>query len=161
MDIRNVAGKPETKLLVVIVLILGVICSAHFFWNSSSGYLEARARRHAVIDELEVLERQKEQMRRHGPVWDKVKSFLDQATALGLTENQWGVYHVAVDEPTTFEKAALLLDQTAPYGSYYFKPSMLHIKKNLLASNEESGEPGEIEGDLLLKLNGSFIVRTK
>ena len=109
-----------------------------------------------------------EQKRR---ILHRVKKFIDQADSLGLEENRWATYEVNIARGTAFFEMEQILNQCVNTTSYYYKPVLLHIK-----TNGDSNDSNEIEekpdlkstetsedqvGDVLLTLNGAFVVRHK
>ena len=104
-----------------------------------------------------------EQKRR---ILHRVKKFIDQADSLGLEENRWATYEVNIAQGTAFFEMEQILNQCVNTPSYYYRPVLLHIKTYGTSndSNEteqmKSAESSEDQvGDVVLTLNGAFVVR--
>ena len=108
-----------------------------------------------------------EQKRR---ILNRVKKFADKADALGLEKGRWATYEVNIAQGIAFFEMEQILNQCVNTSSYYYKPVSLHIKTNGESDNNEiekkpdskSVESSEdMVGDVILTLNGAFVVRHK
>jgi len=109
-----------------------------------------------------------EQKRR---ILHRVKKFIDKADSLGLEKNKWSTYEVNIAQGTAFFEIEQILNQCVNTPSYYYRPVLLHIKTNGDSndSNETEEKPDlkstesfeDQVGDVLLTLNGAFVVRHK
>ncbi|MEA3436996.1 MAG: hypothetical protein U9R43_11065 [Thermodesulfobacteriota bacterium] len=116
------------------------------------------------------MEEQKIRLEQKRRVLSRVKKFVDTADALGLAESRWATYEVNIAQGIAFFEMEQIVNQCVNTPSYYFRPVSLHIKTNGESDNNEiSGKPGlkstEISedqvGDIILTLNGAFVVRHK
>ena len=117
------------------------------------------------------MEEQKIQLERKKRILSRVKKFVDTADALGLEESKWATYEVNIAQGIAFFEMEQIVNQCVNTPSYYFRPVSLNIK-----TNGETGDSNEISeksdlksseifedqvGDVLLTLNGAFVVRHK
>ena len=116
------------------------------------------------------MEEQKIQLERKRRILSRVKKFIDKADALGLEESRWATYEVNIAQGIAFFEMEQIVNQCVNTPSYYFRPVSLHIKTNDESDNNEiSGKPGlksdefseDQVGDVILTLNGAFVVRHK
>ncbi len=116
------------------------------------------------------MEEQKIQLERKRRILSRVKKFVDKADALGLEESRWATYEVNIAQGIAFFEMEQIVNQCVNTPSYYFRPVSLHIKTNGESDNNEiSGKPGlksaefpeDQVGDVILTLNGAFVVRHK
>jgi len=116
------------------------------------------------------MEEQKIQLERKRRILLRVKNFIDKADALGLEENRWATYEVNIAQGIAFYEMEQIVNQCINTPSYYFRPVSLHIKTNGESDNNEIQEkPGlkstesseDQMGDIILTLNGAFVVRHK
>jgi hypothetical protein len=100
----------------------------------------------------------------------RVKKFIDKADALGLAESRWAKYEVNIAQGSAFFEMEQIVNQCVNTPSYYFRPVSLHIKTNDGSDNNKISEkpglkstefPEDQVGDVILTLNGAFVVRHK
>ena len=99
----------------------------------------------------------------------QVKGFIRRARAFGLERHHWEHYDVNIEERLYFHEAKRILTQTANSESCYFHPISLNIKKIKDPATTNSGQAGTIansgkdkqQGDLLLSLKGTFVVKQR
>lgn len=95
----------------------------------------------------------------------KFKSFIDTALKLELTSTGWTTLTTDINEPVTYLELEQILNQCANNNSFYFKPEIIDIKKQLPEnSTGKSNAKKEVivEGkDVNLTLKGTFIVKNK
>ncbi|MBW1680362.1 MAG: hypothetical protein JRF59_03660 [Deltaproteobacteria bacterium] len=116
------------------------------------------------------MERTRAEALRKQRILEKAHAFVERARALGLEESRWDRYRVRLEKPVSFERLRGILGQTVNTAEYYFVPHSLRIKKDFDEERKEqfkgghrelrSGTPEE-EGDVLLGLEGTFLVRRK
>ncbi|MCP4368904.1 MAG: hypothetical protein GY797_12435 [Deltaproteobacteria bacterium] len=116
------------------------------------------------------MEEEKIKLERKRRILHRVKKFIDKADALGLEEGRWATYEVNIAQGIAFFEMEQILNQCVNTSSYYYRPVSLHIKTNGESDNNEiekepdlkSAESSEYQmGDVLLTLNGAFVVRHK
>jgi len=116
------------------------------------------------------MEEEKIKIERKRRILHRVKKFIDKADALGLEESRWATYEVNIAQGITFFEMEQILNQCVNTSSYYYRPVSLHIKTNGESDNneiEEKPDSKSVEssedqvGDVLLTLNGAFVVRHK
>ena len=117
------------------------------------------------------MEEEKIKLEKKGRILLRVKKFIDKADTLGLAESRWAKYEVNIAQGSAFYELEQIINQCVNTPSYYFKPVSLHIKTNngSADNNEDTGKEGlksvEISedqvGDVILTLNGAFVVRHK
>jgi len=117
-----------------------------------------------------LIEDQKVQLERKRRILLRVKNFIDKADALGLEENRWATYKVNIAQGTAFFEMEQIVNQCVNTPSYYFRPVSLYIKTNGESDNNETQEKPVLKstelsedqvGDVILTLNGAFVVRHK
>jgi hypothetical protein len=135
---------------------------------------------------MDLLKFQEAELERQKKVVARVNGFVDRASAAGLTPDNWAYYTVRKQEPAGFDEVERILNQSANSDTYYFKPIRLHLmlrdRKTEEPLQPAAGEqnqgadegspvltedavslpfsfPEEVQGDLLLSLKGSFVVR--
>jgi hypothetical protein len=100
----------------------------------------------------------------------RVKKFINKADALGLEESKWARYEVNIAQGIAFFEMEQIVNQCVNTPSYYFRPVSLHIKTNGKSDNNEMSEKTDLKpdesledqvGDVILTLNGAFVVRHK
>ena len=99
----------------------------------------------------------------------QVKEFIHRARTFGLERHHWEHYDVNIEERLYFHEAKRILTQTATSGSCYFHPISLDIKKIKDPATMKSGQAGTTansgkdkqQGDLLLSLKGTFVVKQR
>lgn len=95
----------------------------------------------------------------------KFKRFIDTALKLELTSTGWTTLTTDINEPVTYLELEEILNQCANNNSFYFKPEIIEIKKQLSenATGKSKAKKGVIaEGkDVNLTLKGTFIVKNK
>lgn len=153
------------KVFSVLVAV-ALVVSAHGFFEAHQAYTALQNRLHGLTSEVRSLERRREQLAHNRRLVEQSRDFVDQAVSLGLTKAQWSSYHVNIDEPVSFQEAEYILNQTVNSPSYYFRPSMLHIKAKAAADMQEtpSGHQKTAvleQGDLLITLKGDFVVKRR
>ena len=116
------------------------------------------------------MEEQKIRLEQKRRILLRVKNFIDKADALGLEESRWATYEVNIAQGVAFFEMEEIVNQCVNTPSYYFRPVSLHTKTNGESDNNEiSGKPGlksaefseDQVGDVILTLNGAFVVRHK
>ena len=116
------------------------------------------------------MEEQKIQLERKKRILYRVKKFIDTADALGLEESRWATYEVNIAQGVEFYEMEQIVNQCINTPSYYFRPVLLHVKTNGESDNNEISEKPDLKssefsedqvGDVLLTLNGAFVVRHK
>ena len=116
------------------------------------------------------MEEQKIQLERKRRILLRVKNFIDKADALGLEENRWATYEVNIAQGIAFFEMEQIVNQCINTPSYYFSPVSLHIKTNGKSDNNEMSGKTDLKpdesledqvGDVILTLNGAFVVRHK
>ena len=153
--------------LFLALIFLGTL---YFFCQNYGHYNQTREKIAALEVRTRLMERQRAELENKKRILSRVSSYMAQARALGLAEDQWTVFEVNVEAPVTFATMALILNQCTNSPSYYFKPISLRIK-TALAQDEEvagTGQPSEAsqwnegdKGDGLLMIKGAFIARNK
>ncbi len=154
--------------IIAAGLALIFIVTAHFFLIAYDAYVMDRDTLKILTDQLEGLESRKEEQGRKKHILERVDNFVNRAGSLGLARNQWSYYDVSIEEAISFEGVEKILRQTANSPSYYFKPDKVYLKTKYDVgdegdqSNEISPPTGTEQmedGDILLTLKGTFIVR--
>ncbi len=132
--------------------------------------------RHALnSDKLEVITRQVRALKKHHRLMEKnrrvmagVEGFLDQARSLRLTPDNWTTYDVNVQQPLAFDEIEKILAQAKNSDSHYFKPVMLQLhrlsesdktKKRSTKPSNSASSPETLQKDLVITLQGAFLVR--
>ena len=116
------------------------------------------------------MEEQKVRIERKKRILYRVKKFIDKADSLGLEESRWATYKVNIAQGVEFYEMEQIVNQCVNTPSYYFRPVSIYIKNNGESDNNEiegksdlkSSEFSEDQmGDVILTLNGAFVVRHK
>ena len=116
------------------------------------------------------MEEEKIQLERKRRILLRVKKFIDKADALGLEESRWATYKVNIAQGVEFFEMEQIVNQCVNTPSYYFRPVSLHIKTGGELNNNEVQEKPDFKsvetledqvGDVILTLNGAFVVRHK
>lgn len=116
------------------------------------------------------MEEEKIQLERKRRILLRVKKFIDKADALGLEESRWATYKVNIAQGVEFFEMEQIVNQCVNTPSYYFRPVSLHIKTGGEWNNNEVQEKPDFKsvetledqvGDVILTLNGAFVVRHK
>jgi hypothetical protein len=142
-----------------VVLAIALFFSAHGVWNAGERYIQGRQQWHGALKQADTLKQRHRQLIRRKPDVEKLRRFVEHAEAVGLVKDRWAYYPITIDEAVTFSTAEEVLNQTAPSGAYYFKPSLLHMKKNVEKNDADRGDTDGTGKDILLTLKGSFVVR--
>jgi hypothetical protein len=159
----------KSGLLSMILAIL-VMVSGYFFLKEYGSCLTQEERLEALNVRLGISKNQLQETTRKQRIFSRVQTFLNQAKALGLHEKKWATYNVNIEEPVTFEDFEQILGQCKQTPLFYFNPISLQITTAIdeeLNKNPNSNRsnrsalPEEKDGDILINLKGSFIVREK
>jgi hypothetical protein len=133
-------------------------------------YLAGREKVETLTVRLRLMEEEKIKLEQKRRILLRVKKFIDDADALGITESKWSTYEVNIAQGSAFFEMEQIVNQCVNTPSYYFRPVSLHIKTNHKSDNKDiSGKPDlksdefpeDQEGDVVLTLNGAFVVRHK
>jgi hypothetical protein len=156
--------------IVSIIVAALFVATACFFLNSLGRYRQLNARlRHSERD-LRILVRQRQEAEKKSQILAKTKAFLEKAHALGFDKTRWDTYEVEIKEGVSFSEAREMIAQTGSAGPYYFIPVYLHMTRNLPGmeappgaekSRQSDDGSGEKNGDLMLDLKGTFLVRAR
>lgn len=164
---KNLLSFLKSGLFSTILAIL-VMVSCYFFLKEYGFCLAQEERLETLNVRLDISKNQLQETTRKQRVFSRVQTFLNHAKALGLHEKKWAIYNVNIEEPVTFDAFELILEQCNQTPLFYFNPISLQMttaidseqKKKSNESNQ-SGLPGAKDGDILINLKGSFIVRDK
>ncbi|NNK84946.1 MAG: hypothetical protein HKO91_05275 [Desulfobacterales bacterium] len=141
-----------------------------FSLSAYNRYMNDREKVETLNVRLRLMEEQKIVIEQKRRILHRVKKFIDQADSLGLEENRWATYEVNIAQGTAFFEMEQILNQCVNTTSYYYRPVLLHIKTNGESDNNEIEEKPDLKsadlsedqvGDVLLTLNGAFVVRHK
>jgi len=118
---------------------------------------------------IRLVKQQKRELMRMKRIIKKEHDIVDRAQVLGIVRDNWDYYNVDIEEPVSYQEAGEILSQTVNTGSYYFKPEILKIKKDITrkADNKEESPShsadsrGIKEGDIFLTLKGTFAARRR
>jgi hypothetical protein len=159
----------KSGLLSTILAIL-VMVSGYFFLKEYGFCLAQTEKLETLNVRLGISKNQLQEATRKQRIFFRVQTFLNHANALGLHEKKWATYNVNIEEPVTFDAFDQILEQCNQTPLFYFNPISLQIttamdteqnkNKNPNESNR-SALPKEKDGDILINLKGSFIVRDK
>ncbi len=159
------------KLYILTIIVAALfVATSYFFLGSLGRYRQLNARLRQSERELRVLVRQRQEAEKKSHILSKTKSFLEKAHALGLNKSRWDTYEVEKREAVTFSEVREILAQTGSSGPYYFIPVYLHMSRNppgmKAPPGAEKGKQREDvtatkEGDLMLDLKGTFLVRAR
>ncbi|MCD6560387.1 MAG: hypothetical protein J7L16_01335 [Deltaproteobacteria bacterium] len=118
---------------------------------------------------IRLVKQQKRELMRMKRIIKKEHDIVDRAQVLGIVRDNWDYYNVDIEEPVSYQEAGEILSQAVNTGSYYFKPEILKIKKDIThkADNKEESPShsadsrGIKEGDIFLTLKGTFAARRR
>ena len=148
-------------IVISVVLTIALFLSASAVSEDIGRYLQGRQQRNMALKQADRLKQRHRQLMQQAPAIEQAKRFVDHAESVGLVKDRWAYYPIAIEEAITFSAAEDILNQTANSEAYYFKPSMLHIKKTLGQKDAENQDAEGTGKDLLFTLKGSFVVRHK
>lgn len=144
--------------------------SVFFSLSAYNRYLVSLEKEKDMTVRLKLMGEQKIQIERKRRILCRVKNFIDKADALGLEENKWATYEVNIAQGVTFFEMEQIVNQCVNTPSYYFMPGSLHVKTNVESDNNRIQNKHDLKsskfyedqvGDVLLTLNGAFVVRHK
>jgi hypothetical protein len=151
----------------MLCLSVGLLLSLHFAMSAYSRFAAAENRLAALTVRQRLAEQNEAQLTRSYRIWQKVGKFTEAIRSAGLSEQNWSVYDVVIEEPVTYAELGQLLSQCAFSQDFYFRPVSLQIKSADALSAEENTPAGKLKGaddpkaDVLLSLKGAFLVRQK
>ncbi len=150
------------------VLAVLLFLSTYFFISSYHQYEENQQNIETQKVRGRIMQQQINEMKQKRKAVLQVNSFVESAVALGLEEKNWSFYKVNIQEPVTFEELGNILSQCSNSSTHYFHPITFHVKtikktdSELTKKNKTTASSAPIEkdtGDLMVTLNGEFIVR--
>ncbi len=157
----------KSGLFSAILAIL-VMVSGYFFLKEYGFCLAQEERLETLNVRLGISKQQLQETTRKQRIFSRVQAFLNHANALGLQEKKWATYNVNIEEPVTFDAFEQILEQCNQTPLFYFNPISLQITTAIDSEQNkspnkpsQSGLPEEKDGDILINLKGSFIVRDK
>ncbi len=153
---------------VVAILFLASSC---FFLTAYNNYSLRNDKLKVLTGEVRLLEHNQREINHKKRLMNRVCDFVNLAVSSGLEKNKWAFYDVDIEDIFTFPEAERIISQTASTASYYFKPVMLHIKTDIESYKKTTTDkPSKVrsadskkegQGDVFLKLKGTFVVKRK
>jgi len=157
----------------IITLILSVffLFAAVGTFNAYDHFYRNQQKIDALQVRVRIMERHKKELERQQSVLNRLKRFADGAVSLGLDPNNWATYDVAIQEPVKYNELQRIINQCVNTSAYYFKPTSLHARRNFKTDKKllqqedapitDEKEFDDSQGDIFLKLQGTFLVKQK
>ena len=158
---------PVTTLLAAIVFLVAAytLGGSYRAYRSQVWQVETLRTRHNLVAQRQ------QQLKRQKQIIDSLEGFVGEAARLGLDPDNWETYDVHIQEVVSFSEMKRIVNQCVNTSAYYFKPLSLEAKrkvrnpKRLLDHGPDAaGEEetfGSDDGDILLSLRGTFVVKQK
>ncbi|MCD6153128.1 MAG: hypothetical protein J7J07_04370 [Syntrophobacterales bacterium] len=166
LEIKTIRHHITTAIVAIFFCI-----SAYSFLTVHNNYALRNEKLKALTGEARLLEHNQGEINRKKVLMNRVGTFVNLAVSSGLEKSKWAFYDVDIEDIFTFPEAERIISQTASTASYYFKPVMLHMKTDMESYKETikdktfRGKSADSklkrQGDVLLKLKGTFVVRRK
>ena len=158
---------PVTTLLAAIILLVAAytIGGSYRTYRNQVWQVETLRTRHNLMTQRQ------QQFRKQKQIIDSLGGFVDEAARLGLDPDNWETYDVHIQEVVSFSDMKRIINQCVNTSAYYFKPLTLEAKRKIRnpkrildrppdAAGEEDNF-GPDDGDILLSLRGTFVVKQK
>ena len=158
---------PITTVLSAIVFLV----AAFTFWGAFRSYRVETEKMETLQVRGKIMARHQRKFDQQQRVIDNLNGFVTEATRLGLDPNNWETYDVHIQEVVSFSEMQRIVNQCDNTSAYYFKPVSLEAKQRIRNPKKilvrptdtahEEKVPDADEGDILLNLRGTFVVKQK
>jgi|GEM_PF-1314887 len=164
---ESMLRSPVTTLLSAIIFLV----AAFTFWGSYRTYRGDFQKMETLQVRSNIMAQHQQKFEQQQQVIDNLAGFVTEAARLGLDPQNWETYDVHIQEMVSFSEMKRIINQCVNTSSYYFKPVSLEAKKKIRNQKKildhqadtalEEKLPETDEGDILLNLQGTFVVKQK
>ncbi len=158
---------PVTTLLAAIIFL----AAAYTLGGSYRAYRNQVWQVETLRTRHNLMVQRQQQFKRQKQIIDSLDGFVGEASRLGLDPNNWETYDVHIQEVVSFSDMKRIVNQCVNTSAYYFKPLSREAKRKvrnpkriLDHTPDAAGEEetfGSDDGDILLSLRGTFVVKQK
>ena len=158
---------PITTLLSAIIFVVAAVA----FWGSFGTYRSQTRKMETLQVRGGIMARHQQKFEQQQQVINQLNGFVGEANRSGLDPQNWETYDVHIQEVVSFSEMKRIVNQCVNTSAYYFKPVSLEAKQRIQNPKKilvrpadtplEETYPDSDEGDILLNLRGTFVVRQK
>ena len=158
---------PITTLLSAIVFLVAAVA----FWGAFGAYGGRTGKLETLQVRSRIVARHQQKFAQQQRSIDQLNGFVSDANRLGLDPENWETYDVHIQEVVSFSEMKRIVNQCVNTSAYYFKPVSLEAKQRIRNPKKilvrpadtaiEEKAPDADEGDILLNLRGTFVVKQK
>ncbi len=167
MERERMVRSPVTTLLSAIIFLV----AAFTFWGAYGTYRGETRKMESLQVRGNLMARHQQRFEQQQQVIDNLDGFVAETARLGLDPGNWETYDVQIQEVVSFSEMKRIVNQCVNTTAYYFKPESLEAKKKVRNPKKiltrpadtlaEEELPDTDEGDILLNLRGTFVVKHK